>query len=801
MRIDNKAGWTVKRRSFRRSFCLCLLVWGLMGGNGWAQDTTGVGAIVGEVRGAQAEPVAGVKICLAGTTRCTLTDAAGAFRLGELRAGVYRLEISLPGQPVLQSDEVEVRAGLDGRVAVTLPQVEKIEQSVTITAPAFVVPEEVKSSGYLIQPNEVLKAAGALQDISRYVQTLPGVVIGSNDFRNDIIVRGGSPLENLFIVDNIEIPNINSFANFASAGGTVSMLDPALLQDVTFLTGGYPAPFINRTSSVLQITQREGSRQRLQGQATLGFAGAGAVLEGPIKAGRGSWVASVRRSFLDFFTNDIGIGGTPVNYSYNGKAVYDLTPRDRIWAVSVSGDDRIRLGAAEGIAPEEELSTLDIRYNGWRTANGFNWQRIFGDRGVGLLGVTHSEAGVSARVRDLVRGGLPPPGLSIEDQIANGQLVYRDDSREGESTIKYDLTLYLPRINKLQAGGSFKLFRINYNTATPFGNDNPYSLRPGVNPIALRQSYTTTQTGTYLQTTQDLTRRLNLTWGGRYDHYALLQRGRFSPRLGMSYRLTDKLSWRGSYGIYYQQPFFLFVSAFPENRGLIPFRADHYVTGLSYVASDSFRMTVEAYRKDYRDYPVATQFPSLSLASVGDTFSTREILFPLTSAGRGRAQGIEIFAEKKFSGRWFGQTNLAFSRTRVAGLDGVLRPGTYDYPFVFNLVGGYRLSPKWEFSTRWVHLTGRPFTPFNEAASVAQRRGIFDLTRVNAERAMAYQRLDLRADYTFRFREQNVLLFIGIQNVLNRQNFARISWDRRNNRSRFDDQLGLFPLIGLDWRF
>jgi hypothetical protein len=88
--------------------------------------------------------------------------------------------------------------------------------------------------------------------------------------------------------------------------------------------------------------------------------------------------------------------------------LYDLTPRDRIWAVSVSGIDRIRLGAAEGIDPEDELSTLDIRYKGWRTANGLNWQRIFGDRGVGLLGVTHSEASVSARVRDLVRGGLPP---------------------------------------------------------------------------------------------------------------------------------------------------------------------------------------------------------------------------------------------------------------------------------------------------------------------------------------------------------------------------------------------------------
>ena len=783
--------------SVKGMFALCLL----FAGTAFGQDTAGVGAILGLVRDGASQPAPNVKVCVKEMPRCVTTDAAGEFRINDLRAGAYRLEISAPGQPPLTSEEIEVRAGLDGRVEVSLAKVDAIQQSVTISEPAFIAPEEVKSSGYLIRPNEILKAAGALQDVSRYIQTLPGVVIGSDDFRNDIIVRGGSPLENLFIVDNIEIPNINSFANFASAGGTVSILDAGLIRDVTFLTGGYPAPFINRTSSVLQIAQREGSRDKFGGRATVGFAGAGAILEGPLKQGRGSWIVSARRSFIDLFTNDIGIGGTPVTYSFNGKALYDLSPRDRVWAVSITGVDRIRLGAAEGVKLDEELSTLDIRYNGWRTANGLNWQRVFGDRGVGLLGVTHSEASVSSRVRDLVRAGLPPAGTPIEQQIANSQLVFRDDSREGESTLKYDLTLYLPMLNKVQAGGSAKIFRINYDAASPLGDDSPFSPTPGINPFFLRRDFVSSQAGAYFQATQDLTKRLNLTWGGRVDNYRFIRSTRFSPRAGLSYRLTDKLSWRASYGTYYQQPFFIFLSAFPQNRELVPFRADHFVTGFSYVASDSLRFTVEAYRKNYKDYPVSSQFPTLSLASVGDTFATRDILFPLTSAGRGRVQGIELFAEKKFTSRWFGQANLAWSRTRQAGLDGVLRPGTFDYPVVFNVVGGYRLNPKWEFSSRFVYLSGRPFTPFDEAASRAQRRGIFDLTRVNAERAPDYLRLDLRADYTFKFREQNILLFLGVQNALNRQNFAGLSWDRRNNRARFDDQLGIFPLVGLDWRF
>ena len=266
-----------------------------------------MGAISGVVVDAAGRPAEGVRVCALDTATCATSDARGVFRIGELRAERYRLEI-LPREGLpFTSDPVDVRAGLDGTVEITLPTAEDFQQTVTVTAPAFQAPDAVKNSGFLVEPREILKSAAALQDVSRYVQGLPGVVIGTNDFRNDIIVRGGSPLENLFLVDNVEIPNINAFANFASAGGTVSLLDAELLQDVTFLTGGYPAPYINRTSSVLQITQREGNRKKFGGWATVGFAGAGAILEGPINSGKGSWVVSARRSFLDLFTQDVGI--------------------------------------------------------------------------------------------------------------------------------------------------------------------------------------------------------------------------------------------------------------------------------------------------------------------------------------------------------------------------------------------------------------------------------------------------------------------------------------------------------------
>src|SRR4029453_10647427 len=289
--------------------------------------------------------------------------------------------------------------------------------------------------------------------------------------------------------------------------------------------------------------------------------------------------------------------------------------------------------------------------------------------------------------------------------------------------------------------------------------------------------------------------------GGRVDRYDYLDATRLSPRASASYRLTDRIVLTASYGRYFQQPYFLFLSIFPENRRLVPWRADHAVAGVAWQPARGWRVTAEAYRKDYKDYPVATEYPTLSLANVGETFNIREVLFPLSSAGRGFSEGIEVFAEKRLSTHLYGQANVAVSRTRHAGLDGVLRPGAFDYPFVFNLVGGYRLSNAWALSTRASWLSGRPYTPYDVALSTAQRREVYDLSRVNALRAPDYIRVNFRVDRTFMLNGQPFVLFGGVQNVTNRHNLSRYVWNRLTNTEEFTEQQGIFPILGFEWRF
>ena len=768
-----------------------------------AQDTVGTGTIRGIVVQSDGSPGKSLQVCIANTGLCAPSDRSGRFAAIDARPGTVKLEVRMASGQALPSGEVEVRAGQTSEVRLELPELAAVESSVTITASELLVPDEVVTSGVGIQRREIAKTAGVLQDVSRYVSTLPGVVTGSADFRNDIIVRGGSPLENLFIVDNIEIPNINSFANFSSAGGLVSLLDVQLVEDVTFLTGGYPAPYINRLSSVMQVAQREGNRDKFHARATFAYAGAGGVLEGPWAGGKGSWIVSARRSFLDYFTQDTGTGGVPVYYSFTGKVVRDFGNFDRIWVTGVAGIDEIRLGLSEKTKRGEGLGALDIRYAGGRNATGINWQRIFGTRGVGLLGLTHSSAAVDSTVKDLVRDGPLDPALSVDQAVAAGALTFRQDSTENETTIKYDLTLHAGSAGEYRLGGAQKLFANDYLTLSPLGYDGPFTREPDLNPIDLREGFEAAQSSVYLQGTHRLGQRIRATVGGRFDRYGHFgsSHSRISPRAAVSIALADGLSWNSSWGMYHQIPLYLFLAAYPENRQLAPARSEHWVSGLGWTPTRSLRVTLEAYAKRYKDYSVASQFPTLSLANVGDTFDVRDILYPMTSAGRGRASGIELFAEKKFARKWFGQVNVAFSKARHAGLDGVLRPGAFDRPFVFNAVGGRRILRKWEVAFRAAYLTGRPYTPFDLERSKAQRRGVFDLAAVNTERYDAFFSLDLRMDRTFSIRDQDVVVYGGVQNVTGRENVSSVNWNRVTNRP--NELLGLSQVVlaGLEWNF
>jgi TonB dependent receptor-like, beta-barrel/Carboxypeptidase regulatory-like domain len=597
--------------------------------------------LVGSIEGAVVDretgrPVSGVIVVVEGTSLSAAVGNDGRFRIERVPAVVHIVRAEAPGYVPLSSPELKVSANRSVAVILELTRSLSIREEVFVTIGTGSRPPNVTTSSFEMGREEVRRSAGSMGDVNRLVQALPGLAV-LGDLRNDLVARGGSPSENLTLVDGIEVPTVNHFPTTGTTGGVVAMLNNELIDDASFLAGGFPAEHGNRLSSVLDIHLREGDRSRSVFEADVNFAGAALIAEGPLGP-RGSWLATGRRSFLDMFSRAAGgdvEDALPRMSDYTFKMNYDVGPRDHVWVVAFGGSDTIRLvGDADNV---EEPDFLTIDNAGWRTVTGVAWRHLFGATAFGLF--TASDALTHYDVE--VRNGA----LGDAQEFVN-------QSVEGETTLKYDLSWQLSNRLTLRGGGSWKRFRRSVVIAQPLGIDTPFSVQPreDVPGVDLDLDATAQIRAGHVQLAARLVPRVTLTVGARIDHFQALDSTKIGPRVGVETSMTPRLTVSVSAGRYYQQPELTSIVARPENARLTPMEADHVVVGTAYQPRADVRITVEAYRKWYRGYPVSLDFPELTLANHGIDFDMSDILLPLASRGRGRSSGVEVFVKKRLSG-------------------------------------------------------------------------------------------------------------------------------------------------------
>jgi hypothetical protein len=748
------------------------------------EGVVGGGTLDGTVIDRQTRrPIAAAAVLIEGTSLTAVSDADGRFQI-RAPLGTLTLRIEAPGYVGLSQGDILISRGRVTTVTFELSAAQTgFADQLTVRGSAFEKPPGVTTTSYGVAYEEVRRTAGAIGDISRHLQSLPGLA-HSTDERNDLIARGGSPSENLTLVDGFEVPNLNHFGSQGTTGGAISMLNNEVLGDATFLAGGFPARFGNRLSSVLDVRLRDGNRDRFEAESDVSFAGASVVLEGPLGS-KGSWIGSVRRSYLELLKSSLDLPTVPEYGSYQGKFVYDLNASNRIWAMGLGGYDNFRFKVDESDLDEPSLEAVDDK--GRRFVTGIGWQQLFGDRGYGRLTVSNA---------------MTRYGVEVHDRQLADQLTFRDQSREQNTNVNYDVAWRFGREMELQAGGGFKRMQGDVKISQPLGVQNPRSTDPTrVDVVDVNTSIVANIAHAYAQMTTRIAPRTHLTFGLRGDRYAYLDETRVSPRVGLTVDLTSKITASASAGRYYQQPELVYLAATPANRALDPIRADHVVAGLAYVPSPDLKLSLEVYQKKYADYPVSLEYPTMSLANIGEQNGIDSFLMPMASLGTGRARGVEFFLQKKLTGSLYGQVSYTFARTRHAALDGVLRPGAYDSPHTFATILGYKMGPRWEFSTRFTYASGRPYTPPLLAESYAQNRWIEDLAQVNASRMPDYHRLDLRADRTFLLGRINLALYMEVQNVYNRENVGSFSWNPKTRQPITDKQLGLLPVFGINVQF
>jgi hypothetical protein len=247
-----------------------------------AELTARTGSIGGQIAGlVTQQPIAGAIVTVEGTGLSAQTDAEGRFRIEGLAVGSYRLLVSARGFVPQREADVNVTVGRETPLSLKLQDAVARNEQVEVSASYFSKPDDVATSAFHMSYEDVRRAPGALGDVGRMLQALPSAMV-RDDMRNDIVARGGSPSENLILVDGIEVPNLSHFGAQGVSGGAISILNAELISDVDFMAGGFPAPYGQRLSSVLEVGLREGSREHFESEFDLGIAGAGFVAEGPI---------------------------------------------------------------------------------------------------------------------------------------------------------------------------------------------------------------------------------------------------------------------------------------------------------------------------------------------------------------------------------------------------------------------------------------------------------------------------------------------------------------------------------------
>jgi hypothetical protein len=223
------------------------------------------------------------------------------------------------------------------------------------------------------------------------------------------------------------------------------------------------------------------------------------------------------------------------------------------------------------------------------------------------------------------------------------------------------------------------------------------------------------------------------------------------------------------------------MTAWPQNHFLLPIRARHLEAGADLYTGSHAKIGIEAYQKNYRDYPVSTQYPSLSLANMVDDLGEEIVWLPLASQGTGVARGIELSTAGHMGTRITGLMNVAYGHSDYAGSDKVLRPGNYDYPLVGNTTGTYRTPKHYEMSWHYTYTSGKPYTPFLLQQSMEQNRPIYDLSKINAVRGPVYSRMDFETDRSFVIGSRRLVAYVGVQNAWNHKNFLGYFWMARED--------------------
>ncbi len=706
------------------------------------------------------EPLPFTNIVIWNTNIGSVSDLDGNFSFTGLEPGYVRLAATSVGFENYISEDILVT---NAKTAfINIPMIETSIQldEVVVKASPFRRLEESPVSMRTLDISEIEKNPGGNRDISRVIQSLPGVA-SSVSFRNDVIVRGGGASENSFYLDDVEIPNLNHFSTQGASGGPVGIINVDFIRELDYYAGAFPASKGDKLSSAFVFKQIAPNTDKMNYKVTLGASDLGLSLNGPISK-KSSLLFSVRRSYLGLLFSVLGLPFLPTYNDLQFKYTIKINQKNELYFIGLGALDNFKLNT--GIEDPDETQKYIL---GYLPVNE-QWSYTFG-----AVYKHYRKKGYDTWV--ISRNFLNNSAYKYADNNEDSVKTYDYASTEGENKLRYEHT---SRTNgyKINYGAG-----INYAKYTNSTFQFIYLESAGI--VDYSTELNVFSWNLFGQVSKSYFKeRLTLSLGLRMDanDYSKSMSNmldQFSPRFSASYALTEKFFLNFNVGRYYQRPPYTALGFKDNNEeyvnkdnGLKYIQSDHIVLGVEYLPTEKSKFSLEGFYKKYDNYPFSVN-DSISLASKGGDFGifgNEEVL----SISKGRTYGFEVLAQEKNIKGFNIILSYTFVRSEFTDYQDNYIPSAWDNKHILNLTVLKKFKRNWDVGAKWRFVGSAPFTPYDvEKSSIRsawdiRNQAFPDYSRFNSQRINNFNQVDIRVDKEYFFDKWSLNVYVDIQNVL-----------------------------------
>ena len=707
------------------------------------------------------EPIPFANILIEGTTIGSTSDFEGNFVFTNVKPGFTRLVSSYVGFEKFQSTEFMVTGGKTKYIEIPMKETTIKLTEVEIKSAIFRRDEESPLSMKSIGIAEIEKSPGSNRDISKVLQSLPGVA-SSVSFRNDLIVRGGGSSENRFYLDGIEIPNLNHFATQGASGGPIGIINVDFLREIEFYSGAFPANKGNALSSVLDMRLIDGNPDKIKFKGSVGASDLALTLDGPINK-KTSFIFSARRSYLQFLFSAIGLPFLPTynDFQWKSKTKFDL--KNELTIIGIGAIDQFKLNTDLKNPTEGQkyiLGYLPV-FEQWNYAVGAVYKHFRKDSYDNFILSRNMLRNTSFKYP--ANDETKPKILDYSSDEIENKFRFERHSGMGDYKLIFGAGIEYNRYNNRTYQKIFakdSLITVNYNSELDLFAWSTFG--------QISRKF--------------LADRLVMSLGVRldansYDKSMSNMLNQISPRISSSYQLNEKLFFNTNIGRYYQRPAYTTLG-FRNNQGVLVNKennityitSNHFVSGFDYMFNEKSKFTIEGFYKWYQNYPFSVN-DSVSIASKGadyGTFGDEEVI----SRSNGRAYGFEVYYRTTDIKGFNIILSYTFVRSEFEEKNNDFIPSAWDNKHILNLTLKRNLGRNWEAGAKWRFVGGSPYTPIDFVESSKREvwdsrgRGYLNYNAFNSLRLGDFNQLDIRIDKQYFFKKWALNFYLDIQNLL-----------------------------------